>query len=83
MANLYSGSIDTNGTYKTLAEVTDLTFTKGTKYVIQIQNPAYIREGTTGKGFLVLSADPFEYTAGDEDLYIKTENRQCVVNIAD
>lgn len=83
MANLYSGSIDTNNTYKTLAEVTDLTFTEGTKYVIQIQNPAYIREGSTGKGFLIDSNNPFEYTAGDDDLYIKTEFRQCIVNIAD
>lgn len=81
MANLYSGSISAS-TYQTLASLTSLTFTGGTTYVIQIQNSAYIREGTTGEGFLVSSIEPFEWTAGADDLYIKTLSEQCIVNIA-
>ena len=81
MANLYTGTIKTE-TYKTLASLTGVTFTSGTKYVIQLRNSAYIREGTNGKGFIVLDSQPFEYTAGDDDLYIKTYANGCTVNIA-
>ena len=81
MANLYTGSISTS-TYETLASLTSLTFTSDTTYVIQIQNSAYIREGSTGEGFLINSIQPFEWTAGADDLYIKTLSDQCIVNIA-
>lgn len=83
MANLYTGSIQTNGDYVTLASATSLTFTEGNKYSIQIQNPAYLREGTTGKGFFVNSDVPITYTATSDDLYIKTDFQSCIVNIAE
>ena len=83
MANLYSGSIQTNGDYITLSEATDLTFTAGNKYTIQIQNLAYLREGTTGGGFLINSTIPITYTATSDDLYIKTNYQPAVVNIAE
>ena len=82
MANLYTGTLDTNNTYKTLTELTGLTFTSGTTYTIQIQNMAYIREGSTGVGFLINSILPFEYTAGSDDLYIKNTYTPVVINIA-
>lgn len=81
MANLFTDRIETNGEYVTLAEATGLTFTSGNKYSIQIQNMAYLREGTTGKGFFVNSDVPITYTATSDDLYIKAQS--CVVNIAE
>lgn len=81
MANLWTGTVKSSDAYVTLASVSELTFTEGNTYVIQIQNPAWVREGSTGLGFYVSGDDPFEYTAGADDLYIKTVN-QCVVNIA-
>lgn len=80
MANLFTGRIATNG-YETLASKTSLTFTADTKYTIQIQNVAYLREGTTGKGFIVDTTTPITYTAGSDDLYIKADS--CIVNIAE
>ena len=81
MSNLYTGKIDTQGTYKNLATEASVTFTSGNKYQIQIQNAAWIREGETGEGFYVTDATPFTYTAGDDALFIKTVS-YCVVNIA-
>ena len=83
MANLYTGSLLFTG-YKTVEELTNITFTKGNKYVIQIQNPCYVREGTEGDGFLVTDSCPFEYIAGDDVLYFGTPlRRQIIVNIAE
>lgn len=83
MANLGTFTVQTNGTYKTLAEVTDLTFTEGNSYQIQILNMAYLREGTTGGGFLVDNSTPIKYTATSDDLYIKNNYGACVVNISE
>ena len=83
MANLYSGSIEASSTYKTLAELTELTFTPGTTYTIQILNPAYIREGSTGNGFYIFNNKPFQYTAGADDLYIRVPSGAVSINIAD
>lgn len=82
MANLYTGEIDTEGQYKSLASETGVTFTADTKYTIQIQNSAWIREGETGEGFYINDSTPFTYTAGADDLYIKTES-YSIVNIAE
>lgn len=84
MTNLYTGTIDTEGQYQTLGSLTGLTFESNKKYVIQIQNQAWLREGATGDGFLINRPLPIQYTKGTDDLYIKTYNtRECVVNIAD
>lgn len=82
MANLYTGKVDTEGQYQTLASLTGLTFEDGAKYVIQIQNSAWIREGITGDGFYVNNLNPITYTAGENTLYIKTSS-YCLVNIAE
>ena len=81
MSNLYTGTVDTNDSYESLATISGVTFTSGSKYVIQIANPAYLREGDTGKGFSVNTDFPIQYTAGDDTLYIRTP-RPCYVNIA-
>lgn len=82
MANLYTGKIDTEGQYQTLASKTGLTFESNKKYVIQVQNSAWLREGTTGEGFYINNLNPIAYTTGENTLYIKTSS-YCVVNIAE
>lgn len=82
MANLYTGEINTNGEYKTLSSETGLTFENESKYTIQIQNSAWLREGTIGEGFYINNDTPFIYTTGDSALYIKTV-AYCVVNVAE
>ena len=86
MANLYSGSHSFTG-YKTLAELTSLTFTANTKYVVQvnaINSNYYVREGTTGNGFVKYDAEPFEWTYdGVNDLYIGNRYANAIViNVA-
>lgn len=81
MTNLYTGKIDTEGQYQNLETLTELTFTADTKYTIQVQNSAWIKEGSTGDGFYINDATPFTFTKGTDDLYIKTVS-YCVVNIA-
>ena len=87
MANLYSGSSKFTG-YKTLAELTGLTFTADTKYIIQItpiSSNYYIREGETGVGFVKYDAEPFEWTYdGVNDLYINCAfSKSLEINVAD
>ena len=82
MANLWTGSIDTDGDYESLATVTEQTLTSGTTYTIQVQNAAYIREGSDGDGFLV-SNRVFTLTWGDDAFYIKTLSSNCIINISD
>ena len=80
MANLWTGEVVAKN-YKSISEVSEVTFTSGSKYQLQVDGIAYIREGTQGKGNIVKDASTFiEYTAGDDVLYIKTDG--CVLNIA-
>ena len=86
MANLFSGTIATDGEYVKVSDVTEIQFTPDTIYTIQIHNPARIRsacirEGTIGTGFYIFDDKPFQYKAGLEDLYIKTDG--SFINIAD
>lgn len=84
MSNLYTGVINSE-TFATVSSLTGVTFTEGNTYVIQIQNQAQLREGTTGEGFLINSTQPFKYTAGSDDLYIQTPGGviPCIINIAE
>lgn len=85
MANLYTGTLNFKG-YKTVTELTGVTFEADTTYTIQIQGGAYIREGQNGEGFLIPDESPFQYTASVDDLYIKMlkeEIGNIVINIAD
>lgn len=84
MANLYTGALEFDG-YKTVTELTGVSFTEGNTYTIQISNSAYIREGELGAGFLVSDNKPFQYIASSEDLYIRRLAPQgvIVINIAE
>lgn len=73
MANLWSDTIILEG-FKSLEEITGLTFTSGIKYYIQTissNNSVYVREGSEGKGFLNPGIEPFEWKYdGENSLYI-------------
>lgn len=82
MANLWSGNVENTDQYQKLETVSGLTFVNGTTYTIQVEGGAYLREGTTGRGFSLYNSDPFEYTKGTGDLYIEPMSDACYVNIA-
>lgn len=73
MANLFSNTVTLDG-YKTLAELTGLTFTANTVYMVQVicsNQEFFVREGATGNGFKCNSKTPFQWTYdGVNDLYI-------------
>lgn len=86
MANLYTGTHTFTG-YKTLAELTELTFTADTKYMIQItaiNSNYYVREGEEGEGFEKYDAEPFEWKYdGENDLYLSCAfSKSLKINVA-
>lgn len=85
MANLYSGTKTFSG-YKTLAELTELTFEANKTYTIQINvNQAfYIREGSEGNGFIKYDGLPFTWTFdGENNLYIGNQYAKSMsINVA-
>lgn len=83
MANLWTGRVDANDEYQNLETLSGLTFTSGNKYQIQIQNTAWLREGTTGEGFIINNTKPVTLNYKGDDVYIKSGTSGCVVNIAE
>lgn len=83
MSNLWTGTLNANSQYTNLATLSEQTFTKGDKIQIQIQNPAYIREGEDGDGFLVMSSKPFIFEYDTDAIFVKSLNQACVINISD
>ena len=82
MANLYSGTIASNGRYLDLGEETGLTFQSGHDYQIQFFNKGYIREGETGKGFYICDAAPFTLSFKGDTVYVYSVGN-LEINIAD
>lgn len=91
MANLGRFTIDTNGEYKQLSEVTGVNFVPLTKYIIQCLTPAILCEkGTTpdNEGFYVSNDAPVQYTATSNPLWIKSCHKDngesgSIINIAE
>ena len=87
MANLWSGAINTNGTYKKVSDLTGITFEDGKQYTFQIQNSATIisaAEKPTQGGFYIDTPVLNLYTKQPgEDLYIKTLFFRAILNIAE
>ena len=92
MANLKTVKPKFTG-YKTLAELTGLTFTANTTYTVQVfalNNPVYIREGAsdTDAGFKLFDKTPFTWKYdGVNDLYIGSDfddvaNYELYINVA-
>lgn len=85
MANLYSGTKTFTG-YKTLAELTELTFEANKTYTIQIKSNSsyFVREGTEGVGFEDIYHKPFSWQYdGENNLYIgNVYAPSLVINVA-
>ena len=86
MANLYSGGTYSFTGYKTLSELTGLTFVENKVYTVQIKSDSsyYVREGTEGIGFEDSEHKPFTWTYdGINDLYIgNTHGNSIYINVA-
>ena len=74
----YTGRIDTNNQYDTIESLTDITFTVGNTYTMQVQNDAYIK---IGDAEFYVADEKFQYKAINEDIYIKTTERSIVLTI--
>lgn len=86
MANLWYGSIHTDGDYETLASISNQTFTNGTTYTLQVKGKCYLCESAskpTSGGFLISGEMPVQYTASTNALYVKDVSESCTINIAE
>lgn len=92
MANLGYFTIDTNGGYKTIEEVTGLTFETNKTYFLQVHNGGgYLTICSsatlpTGGGFIMNDMEKFNYTPAEGvNLYLKTAGFKTVnyLNIAE
>lgn len=85
MANLWTGKIESTD-YQKLETLSELEFTEENNYIIQgLDGSFFIREGETGKGFLVQKGEKVQFTQGDDDLYIAKDfglKSAVTVNIA-
>jgi len=66
----YTGSINTNEAYESIETLTELTFTVGNTYAIQVQNIAEVK--VADAEFTINSITPFNFTQGDDTIYIRT-----------
>jgi len=83
MANLYSGTIKSNGRYIDLAQATGITFVTGNIYQIQFYNKGYIREGMSNDtGFYISSIEPFSLKYTGDPIYVQS-NTNLQINIAE
>lgn len=76
--NSYTGTINTDGEYVTVAEAADFTFTNGNSYTMQVQNGAHIK--IADAEFYVVN-EKFTYKATSDNLYIKTSSLGCMLTI--
>ena len=65
----FTGKINTNGEYQTLASLTSITFTSGKSYTINIDGSAYLK---IADAEFPVNNERFPLTQGADDVYIKT-----------
>jgi hypothetical protein len=82
MANLYSGTIKSNGRYLDLSAETGIVFEVGKRYQIQFCNKGYIREGEIGTGFTVFEANPFTLEYKGDPVYVCSTGK-LEINVAE
>ena len=64
--------------FETVSSKTGVTFTAGNSYTMQVQNDCYLK---IADAVFRVSNEKFCYTAGSEDLYIKTPYGSCQLTI--
>lgn len=75
----YTGPVDTNGEFESVEEITGITFTVGENYSIQMQNTAYLK--IADAVFTIYTDDPFNFVAGSDTPYIKTNYGKCILTV--
>lgn len=74
----FTGIINTNGEFQEVETLTGVSFTIGNSYTMMIQNLAYIK---VANAIFPITNEKFQYKAGEEDLYIRTDENNCVLTI--
>lgn len=69
MAQSFNGTIETQGEFQTVSSLTNITFTSGNIYNIWVGNAAQVK---VGNYIAPVLNEKFDFKAGDDDLYIKT-----------
>ena len=69
MANSYTGEVNTNMEFETLASITSMTLTSGKIYSIQIQGIADLKIGDAIFNFI---NEKFNFKQGETTAYLKT-----------
>lgn len=78
-AQSFTGTINTDGEFESVATLTELTLTSGKKFNMQVQGVASLK---VGDAVFVFKDEKFDYKASSEDLYIKTSKyRSCTLTI--
>lgn len=74
----YTGIINTNGVFENVTTLTEVTFTQGNTYTIQIQNLAWVK---IADAIFEVGGKPFTYKAGEDELQVKTPNANAIISI--
>lgn len=75
----FTGRVNTENVYQSIEELTGITFTVGETYSIQIQNLAYFK--IADAEFPIYTDDVWNFVAGSDTPYIKTNYSSCVLTI--
>ena len=67
----YTGVINTNGDFETVASLTGLTLTTNKTYTIQVQNIGYIK---VADAIFCLKNETITWTQGTDALYFKSNS---------
>ena len=71
MVESYTGTIKTDGEFELVETLTGVTFTVGNTYTMNVINTAEIK---VANAIFPITNEKFQYKAGANDLYIKTQN---------
>ena len=82
MANLYSGTVKSNGRYVDLSVASGIVFEVGHDYQIHFSNKWFVREGEVGTGFNIYEATPFTIRFKGDPIYVCSATK-IDINIAD
>lgn len=65
----FTGVINTQGQYETLASVSELTFTSGKSYTIHVDGSGYLK---IANAEFPINNERFSFSQGEDTAYIKT-----------
>ena len=71
MVESYTGTIKTDGEFELVETLTGITFTVGNTYTMNVINSAEIK---VANAIFPISNEKFQYKAGNDDLYIRTQD---------